>query len=69
MKKKIVAVIAALILIPIVPANAVYSGQYCKEKDLGNIVMKQKAKLPKPKFDTLQCQLKGKRYKWVKVSR
>ena len=69
MKKKLIAIVIALSFIQSTPANAVYAGQYCKEKDLGNIVQKQKSKLPKPKYDTLQCQLSGKRYKWVKVSR
>ncbi len=69
MKKKIAILVIALLLIPITSANAVYVGQYCKEKQVGNVEQKLKSKLPKPKYDTLQCQLKGKRYKWVKISR
>ena len=69
MKKKIVAVVIALSLTSIAPASAVYAGQYCKENQVGNVQQKLKSKLPKPKYDTLQCQLVGKRYKWVKVNR
>lgn len=69
MKKKFLATLVALMMLPASPAEAVYSGQYCKERDLGNVQMKQKTRLPKPKYDTLQCQLVGKRYKWVKISK
>jgi hypothetical protein len=74
MKKIISIIIVAsfLTVVPVIstaPANAVYAGQFCKERQLGNVVQKLKAKLPKPKYDTLQCQLKGKRYKWIKVNK
>jgi hypothetical protein len=69
MKKKIISLAVVLSLINIAPASAVYAGQYCKENQVGNVVQKLKSKLPKPKYDTLQCQLSGKRYKWVKVNR
>ena len=67
--KKIISIVIALSFINIAPASAVYAGQYCKEGQVGNVVQKLKSKLPKPKYDTLQCQLSGKRYQWVKVSR
>lgn len=73
--KKIVSVILVasfMTITPVIstaPANAAMAGQFCRESQVGNIVQKLKAKLPKPKYDTLQCQLKGKRYKWVKVNK
>jgi hypothetical protein len=69
MMKKIAILVIALTLIPLSPTNAAYAGQYCKESQVGNVEQKLKSKFPKPKYDSLQCQLKGKRYKWVKISK
>lgn len=66
--KKIILAVILLTSINVSPVQAVYNGQFCKESQLGNVQQKLKSRTPKPKYDIFQCQLSGKRYKWVKVN-